>query len=105
MVKEYSSEVLQDMGMADAFSPDAADFSGLGAYEGAHLYLAEVGHKTRIRVDEKGTQAGAVTIVEPTKTEGPADQKEVILDRPFVYLLVDCEENLPLFLGTAMKVN
>lgn len=28
--------------------------------------------------------------------------KEVILDRPFVYLLVDCRENTPLFLGAMM---
>ena len=33
--------------------------------------------------------------------------KEVILDRPFGYMLMDCETNLPFFMGTMMdmKVN
>jgi len=97
------TEILREMGMVDACSPGKADFSGLGTYEGANLYI-KVGHKTRIRVDERGTQAGAVTIVEPTKTEAPAEQKEVILNRPFVYLLIDCQANLPLFMGTMMRV-
>ena len=31
--------------------------------------------------------------------------KEVVLDRPFVYMLIDCETNLPFFIGTMMNVN
>ena len=30
--------------------------------------------------------------------------KKVILDRPFVYMLIDCETNLPFFIGTMMNV-
>jgi len=28
--------------------------------------------------------------------------RRVILDRPFLYLLIDCETNLPLFIGAMM---
>lgn len=33
------------------------------------------------------------------------EYKTVTLDRPFVYLLIDCETNLPSFIGTMMDVN
>ena len=32
------------------------------------------------------------------------DPKQVFLDRPFVYMLIDCETNLPFFIGTMMDV-
>jgi len=36
----------------------------------------------------------------------PEEPKEVILDRPFVYLLIDCENgNAPIFIGTVETVN
>ena len=31
--------------------------------------------------------------------------KEVVLDRPFVYMLINCETNLPFLIGTMMNVN
>ncbi len=35
----------------------------------------------------------------------PEEIKTVYLDRPFVYLLIDCEANLPVFIGTVMDIN
>jgi serpin B len=32
------------------------------------------------------------------------DQKYVLLDRPFVYMLIDTETNIPFFIGTMMDV-
>ena len=32
------------------------------------------------------------------------DSKEVYLDRPFVYMLIDTETNVPFFIGTMMDV-
>jgi len=32
------------------------------------------------------------------------EPKQVYLDRPFVYLLIDCETNLPFFIGTLMTI-
>lgn len=99
------SEALKAMGMTDAFDMDDADFTGQGTYEDQNLYIGRVLHKTFITVDEKGTKAGAVTVVEePGAAKPPAEPKEVILDRPFVYLLIDCQANLPLFMGTVMDV-
>ena len=103
------SEVLQEMGMTDAFDWRVADFSRLGTYnvDGMNICISRVLHKTFISVSEQGTRAGAATAVEMV-AEGAmeiVDFKEVVLDRPFVYMLIDCETNLPFFIGTMMNVN
>ena len=103
------SEVLQEMGITDAFDWRVADFSRLGTYnvDGMNICINRVLHKTFISVTEQGTRAGAATAVEMV-AEGAAEiieYKEVVLDRPFVYMLIDCETNLPFFIGTMMNVN
>ena len=103
------SEVLQEMGMTDAFNWRVADFSRLGTYnvDGMNICINRVLHKTFISVTEQGTRAGAATAVEMV-AEGAieiVEFKEVVLDRPFVYMLIDCETNLPFFIGTMMNVN
>lgn len=95
------ADVLFNMGMKDAFDMYAADFSGLGTSEDGNIFINRVLHKTFISVTEHGTKAGAATIVEMTDGAAmlPEDMKEVYLDRPFVYLLIDCENGLPFFIG------
>ena len=105
--KVEMSEILQDMGMTEAFDMYNADFEGLGTSTGGNIYISRVLHKTFISVGEKGTKAGAATIVEMKDGAAaePTEPKEVYLDRPFVYMLVDCENNIPFFIGTMMDVN
>ena len=108
---EYDIEMsahLEAMGMPDAFDYRVADFSRMGTYTGedVNICIDRVIHKTFISVAEKGTKAGATTVVE-MDTEGAMsveDYREVVLDRPFVYMLIDCETNLPFFIGTMMNV-
>ena len=108
---EYSvemSEALMEMGMTDAFDYRISDFSRLGTYDadGLNICINRVLHKTFISVSEKGTRAGAATAVEMA-AEGALlieDYKTVTLDRPFVYMLIDCQTNLPFFIGTMMDV-
>lgn len=104
---EYSvemSDILKGMGMTEAFDDTQADFGKLGTSTVGNISISRVLHKTFISVGEKGTRAGAATAVE-MKAEGayePQVSMEVYLDRPFVYMLVDCENNIPLFIGTMM---
>lgn len=111
---EYSaslSESLSAMGMSDAFSAELANFSGIGSYGNesldGNIYIGDVIHKTYIQVGEKGTKAGAVTVVHLAGAADPGEMeiKEVYLDRPFVYMLIDCENNVPFFIGTMMSVD
>ena len=105
--KVEMSDILQSMGMTEAFDMYNADFEGLGTSTGGNIYISRVLHKTFISVGEKGTKAGAATIVENKDGAAaePTEPKEVYLDRPFVYMLVDCENNIPFFIGTMMDVN
>ncbi len=101
------SEILKSMGMTEAFDADNADFEGLGTSTGGNIFISRVIHKTYISVEEKGTKAAAVTIVEPGDGAAmePEQPKEVYLDRPFVYMLIDCENHIPFFIGTRMETN
>lgn len=101
------SEVLSNMGMTDAFDEKKANFTGLGTFQKANLFINRVLHKTYISVGEKGTKAGAVTAVEVAKNTGAAleEPKKVYLDRPFVYMLIDCETNIPFFIGTMRSID
>ena len=87
------------MGMADAFDSGAADFSAMGACQAGPLYISRVLHRTYMAVDERGTEAGAATAVEVRAAGILGPEEQVRLDRPFVYMLIDCEENVPLFIG------
>lgn len=96
------SNALQEMGMPLAFDPLLADFSGMGSCAGdLNICISRVLHKTHIRVDELGTKAGAATVVEMSG-EGAMlveERKTVILNRPFLYAIVDADTNLPVFIG------
>ena len=97
-------KVLGAMGMTDAFDPAKADFSRLAGGGEGNLYLGRVLHKTFISVDEKGTEAGAAAAVEVRAAGllGPA--RQVCLDRPFLYMLIDCQRKAPLFIGALTDV-
>lgn len=98
------SEVLKNMGITDAFSGTLADFSSMAHSERGNIYINRVLHKTYLSVDATGTKAAAVTAVEMTDEAAVEVQQsvEVILDRPFVYMLIDVENGLPFFIGTLM---
>ncbi len=101
------SEALKAVGMTDAFDDKRADFSSMGQYDaaGANLFIKQVLHKTYISVSEKGTRAAAATAVQADTTGAviaPPEHRTVYLERPFLYMLVDCRTNLPVFIGACM---
>lgn len=94
------SDVLAEMGMPDAFDPDRADFSRMGDTKTDMLYISRVLHKTFLSVTPRGTRAGAASLVEMDFAGlPPTPTKQVILDRPFVYMILDRDAGVPLFLG------
>lgn len=99
------SEVFQGLGMRDAFDSRLADFSEIGSYQDQNLFISRILHRTFIAVDEKGTKAGAATVVEMARGMALIEEKQVYLNRPFVYLLVDCEAGVPIFIGTVMEMD
>ena len=90
---------LSNMGMNIAFDPYKADFSLMKEDLKRELYISEVMQKTFIRVDEKGTEAAAVTSITAEVTSMPPELPKVVFDRPFVYGIVDVTTGIPLFIG------
>lgn len=90
------ADTLAAMGMPVAFTA-AADFSGMtGTRE---LAISEILHKAFVSVDEAGTEAAAATAVVMKLTAQPEEPVEVMVDRPFVFLIRDIDTGTILFIG------
>ena len=93
-------KTLIDMGMPVAFSA-GADFSGMTGEK--DLFISDVIHKAFVSVDEAGTEAAAATAVIMELTAMPETPVEVILNRPFIFLIRDIETGAILFVGRVMN--
>ena len=99
---EYSAvlnDALASLGMPTAFDESKADFSGIGKSTVGNISIGKVIHKTKIEVNEKGTKAGAAALVEMVDSGCAINEKQVFLNRPFVYMIIDNSTSLPLFIG------
>ena len=85
---------LKAMGLDIAFT-DMADFSGISTIP---LYIADVIHKTYIKVNEEGTEAAAVTavVMEATSID---PLNEIRLDRPFLFAITENSSKSIVFMG------
>lgn len=93
-------DALTALGLEDAFVPGTADFSRLGDNSDGY-YISQVVHAARIEVNEKGTEAAAATVAAASGGGAPPEEGvTLILDRPFLYGIVDLQFGIPLFLGT-----
>jgi len=87
---------LSALGMPDAFMESVADFSGVTTE--LPLHISDVYHQSFIAVDEHGTEAAAASAaVLPGR--GVPPRADVVLDRPFVFLIYDEPTEQILFLG------
>ncbi len=98
------NESLENMGLKSAFNAAGADFGGIGKSsfdsQGNNLYIDLVRQKAKIIVDEEGTEAAAATgIMMRFAAARPQEAKDVWFDRPFVYLIMDMDKEIPLFIG------
>ncbi len=90
------NDELQSLGMVDAFLPEKANFKGIT--EAQQIFISEVIHKSYIKVDERGTEAAAVTgIAFETTSAGPSNIFAV--DHPFAFAIKEKDTNAILFIG------
>ncbi len=99
-------DTLINMGLGDAFDESLADFSQMGSSSLGNIYVSDVLHKTFIEVAEEGTKAAAVTaVIMKAESAMPIEEvKRVIVNRPFVFMILDNESNTPLFIGSVLSV-
>ena len=85
---EKLNEVLNDLGMYNAFNSNYADFTGLRKEGG--LFISSVLHKTYLKVNELGTEAAAVTAISYEGASFPGEKEKIYdmkVNRPFLFLL------------------
>ena len=97
--KRTLNDLLKAMGMEEAFDANQSDFSGINP-ERKDLHISEVKHKTFVEVDEKGTEAAAVTSVEMGVTSIDPNQPVVVkFNRPFVFAIREVTTGTIVFVG------
>lgn len=95
------NSVLSSMGMPTMFS-DAADLSKISPPAGK-LRVGFVKQNTFIAVDEKGTEAAAVTTIGVELTSMPI-LPEFICNRPFAFFISEKQSNTILFAGKIVNL-
>ena len=93
--------VLGNMGMKTMFS-DNADLSKISAPAGK-IKVGFVKQNTFVAVDEKGTEAAAVTTIGVEVTSAPV-YPEVICNRPFLFVISEKQSNTILFAGKIVNL-
>jgi serpin B len=84
------------------FDADKADFSLMSSTRERDLFISKIIHKAVIDIDEAGTEAAAVTIVQLLSRSGMflhEDPIQLAFSRPFLFYLRDINIKIPLFIG------
>jgi serpin B len=92
------ANVLEGMGISNAFSAGQADFSGMdGAMD---LSIGAVVQQALIEVDETGTVAAAATAVSACDDCNAVEEPPTVtIDQPFLFLIRDRRNGAILFMG------
>jgi serpin B len=94
-------KILSDLEMPAAFEQGVADFSGMTGNQ--ELFISDAIHKAFVSVDEKGTEAAAVTAIAMAMSAPPAGPVVFTVNRPFILLIRDIETGAILFIGRVMN--
>ena len=96
---ESIKPTLLEMGITSAFDDSLADFSGMTDQP---VYVSDVLHKAKIKVDEEGSEAAAVTdVTMKTNSASPSTPRivEFHADRPFLYAITEISTGAIFFIG------
>ncbi|RXZ79502.1 serpin family protein [Paenibacillaceae bacterium] len=97
------NEALKALGMEQAFDLQNADFTPM-IDRGTKVAIKEMRHKTFINVDEKGTEAAAVTSVEMEEQSASSNPFVMEVNRPFFFAIHDQRTSSILFMGAVRQI-
>ena len=94
-------KTLKDMGLQKAFTR-SANFTGISK---TTLFISQVIHKARVKVNEKGTEAAAVSYIGMELTSAIPRQEHIVfkVDRPFIYAISEVSTGAIVFMGVQKK--
>ena len=97
-------DIMKSLGMKRAFIPGLAEFGDMFENE-SEIFLGILKQKSRIIVNEEGTEAAGVTMggVMATGFMPENKPKTFHADRPFVYLIQEKSSNAIFFIGAKVK--
>lgn len=97
--------IMKSLGMVRAFDPNQVEFDEMLELPNGSIYLGLLKQKSKIKVNEEGTEAAAVTIggAFATSFQPPAEPVTFHADRPFVYLIQEQSSNAIFFIGTKVR--
>lgn len=98
-------DIMMNLGMVRAFEPSHAEFGEMFENQ-ADTYLGLLLQKSKIVVNEEGTEEAAVTIGGSFTTALPPSEPQTVsfhADRPFIYIIQEKSSNAIFFIGA--KVN
>ena len=93
-------DIFKSLGMEDAFTAEA-DFSQLSNHP---LSISNIFQSGKIIVNEKGTEAAAVTVVEINESI-PCPSDTFVVDHPFYFTLENNNTHTILFVGRMMEIS
>lgn len=91
---DHLTEMLQKLGMTTMFSSEA-DFSHIAE----NLYVSSMIQRAKVKFDEKGTKAAAVTEASVKASAMRTDTVDFIADHPYLFVIRDTKTGLILFTG------
>lgn len=95
-------DALQAMGLKDLFLPDRCNLTGISS--DCRLYCSDIRQNAAVEINRTGTKAAAVTWSN-VRTTALFPPVSVVLNRPFVYAIVDLNTGVPLFLGSISNLS
>lgn len=100
-------DIMKQLGAVDVFDSGVADLSKMGSHhDGA--FVSDAFQLSRISVDESGTEASAVTVIEIAESAWIPEETTPIefnVNRPFAYVIRDRQSGTILFVGKVVKLN
>ena len=90
------SDTLSGLGLDVVFLPEA-DFSGISEEPG--FRIDDILHDAYLAVDQHGTEAAAVTLAAMEGAMRPLQRTALVIDRPFLFAVVDKNSGVILFIG------
>ncbi|MBR6031957.1 MAG: serpin family protein [Bacteroidaceae bacterium] len=90
-------DIMKSLGMPNAFGGGY----GFNQFCNMNAYIGMMKQAARIKLDEEGTEASAVTVIETRKYDAP-DYAEFVADRPFLYIISEQSTGAIFFIGQYM---
>lgn len=92
---------LENIGISKIFDEYGADLKKISDLSPENLFVSKIFQNTSIKVDEKGTEAAAVTVIEMECTSAMPSLEKVVFNcnKPFMYIIKDDRTGINLFMG------